>query len=141
MVGFNVYWGAEKHCVQIEGDKPYTGVAPIANNEDTPPLAGYEQSERKPVPHAGDVILCSDGYAYEIKDVSKYNNSMFATEETDALPSPTCDWSLLVQPSLPEPKARHFTAGGKEHLFVGNLYETKRMQYTLYNAIGDNPQT
>ena len=64
VVGFNVYWGAEKHCVQIEGDKPYTDVAPIANNEDTPPLAGYEQSERKPVPHAGDVILCSDAMKF-----------------------------------------------------------------------------
>ena len=83
-----------------------------------------EQSELKPAPKVGDVILCSDGYAYEIKDVSKYNNSMFATEETDALPAPTCDWSLLVQPALPEPEARHFTAGGKEYLFVRNLYET-----------------
>ena len=140
-VGFNVYWDTEQHCVQIESDAPYTGVAPAANNVEITPLASYEQSETKPTPQEGDIILCSDGYAYEIKDVSKYNNSMFATEETDALPSPTCDWSLLDQPALPEPEARHFTAGGKEYLFVRNLYETKRMQYTLYNAIGDNPQT
>ena len=89
-VGFNVYWDAEKHCVQIESDAPYTGVAPAVYTENTP-LAGYDQSERKPTPQADDIILCSDGYAYEIKDVSKYNNSMFASEETDALPSPTCD--------------------------------------------------
>ena len=139
-VGFNVYWDTEQHCVQIESNAPYTGVAPTVYTENTT-LADYDQSERKPTPQVGDIILCSDGYAYEIKDVSKYNNSMFATEETDALPSPTCDWSLLDQPALPEPEARHFTAGGKEYLFVRNLYETKRMQYTLYNAIGDNPQT
>ena len=27
-VGFNVYWDTELHCVQIESDAPYTGVAP-----------------------------------------------------------------------------------------------------------------
>lgn len=140
-VGFNVYWDAENHCVQIESNAPYTGVAPTASNAEITPPVDYEQSERKPAPQAGDVILCSDGYAYEITDVSKYNNSMFATEETKSLPTPTCDWSLLVQPTLPEPEARHFTVGGKEYLFVRNLYETKRMQYTLYNAIGNNPQT
>ncbi len=139
-VGFNVYWDAENHCVQIESDMPYTGVAPVTSEADITTSGGYEQSAVKPSPQVGDTILCSDGYAYEITDVSKYNNSMFATEETDALPSPTCDWSLLVQPELPAPEARHFTAGGKEYLFVRNLYETKRMQYTLYNAIGDNPQ-
>ena len=139
-VGFNVYWDTELHCVQIVSDAPYTGVAPAANAEAIP-SASCEQSELKPAPRVGDVILCSDGYAYEIKDVSKYNNSMFATEETETFPSPTCDWSLLDQPALPEPEARHFTTGDKEYLFIRNLYETKRMQYTLYNAIGDNPQT
>ena len=89
----------------------------------------------------GDKITCSDGYVYEITDVSKYQNSMFATQETDTLPDPTCDWSLLDQPTLPEPEANHFTSGGKEYMFVRNLFETRRMQYTLYNAIGDNPQT
>ena len=140
-VGFNVYWDAERHCVQIESDAPYTGVAPTATKAEITPLAGYEQSEIKPAPQVGDMIRCSDGYVYEIKDVSKYNRSMFAIEETDALPTPTCDWSLLVQPTLPAPEARHFTTGGKEYLFVRNLYETNRMQYTLYNAIGSNSQT
>ena len=114
---------------------------PASRRPEAIPSASYEQSELKPAPRVGDVILCSAGYAYEIKDVSKYNNSMFATEETEALPTSTCDWNLLDQPALPAPEARHFTAGGKEYLFVRNLYETKRMQYTLYNAIGDNPQT
>ena len=66
---------------------------------------------------------------------------MFASEATAALPSPTCDWSLLPQPDLPAAESRHFTVGGKEYLFMRNLYETRRMQYTLYNAIGNNPQT
>ena len=61
-VGFNVYWDSEKHCVQIESDAPYTGIAPAANTENVP-LASYEQSEVKPTPQVSDVILCSDGYA------------------------------------------------------------------------------
>lgn len=65
-VGFNVYWDSEKHCVQIESDAPYTGVAPADNNAEITPLASYEQSKKKPTPQAGDVILRSDGYAYEI---------------------------------------------------------------------------
>lgn len=103
--------------------------------------ADYTQADVMPEPKAGDKIPCSDGYVYEITDVSKYQNSMFATQETDTLPDPTCDWSLLDQPTLPEPEANHFTSGGKEYMFVRNLFETRRMQYTLYNAIGDNPQT
>ena len=93
------------------------------------------------VPKAGDVISCSDGTNYTIMDVSRWNNSMFSVEETEALPTATCDWSLLPQPELPEVEARHFTSDGKEYLYLRNHYETRRMLYTLYNAIGSNPQT
>ena len=139
-VGFNVYWDG---AVQIDSDSPYTGAAPQAtqNAAAAQPKADYSQAERMPEPKVGDKITCMDGYVYEITDVSKYQNSMFASEETGALPEPTCDWSLLDQPEMPAPEARHFTSGGKEYMFVRNLYETRRMQYTLYNAIGDDPQT
>ena len=143
-VGFNVYWDSVNGCVQIESDKPYTGVAPESNQNaatNAPAKADYSQADVMPEPQAGDKITCTDGYVYEIADVSKYQNSMFAMEDTGALPTPTCDWSLLDQPELPAPEANHFTSGGKEYMFVRNLYETRRMQYTLYNAIGDNPQT
>ena len=141
-VGFNVYWDSVNNCVQVESDKPYTGVASVGSNAvSAPNKADYSQADVKPAPQVGDQIICSDGYVYEIMDVSKYQNGMFATEATDALPTPTCDWSLLDQPHLSEPEANHFTSGGKQYMFVRNLYETRRMQYTLYNAIGDNPQT
>lgn len=141
-VGFNVYWDSKNGCVQIESDKPYTGEAPTATSTvQTPAKADYSQADVMPNPQVGDKITCSDGYVYEIKDVSKYQNSMFAMEDTGALPTATCDWSLLDQPELPDSEANHFTSGGKEYMFVRNLYETRRMQYTLYNAIGDNPQT
>ena len=142
-VGFNVHWDSTNGCVQIESDKPYTGTAPAKTQSVAvgAKKADYTQADVMPEPKEGDKITCSDGYVYEITDVSKYQNSMFATQETDTLPDPTCDWSLLDQPTLPEPEANHFTSGGKEYMFVRNLFETRRMQYTLYNAIGDNPQT
>lgn len=136
-VGFNVYWDSEQHCVQIESDKPYTGVAPAAEQA----AEDYAQAEVMPTPAVGDQIICSDGYVMEIKDLSKYQNSMFAQEETSKLPAATCNWSLLYQSELPDAEANHFTSGGKDYVFVRNLFETRRMQYTLYNAIGDNPQT
>ena len=106
-VGFNVYWDTELHCVQIVSDAPYTGVAPAANAEAIP-SASCEQSELKPAPKVGDVILCSDGYAYEIKDVSKYNNSMFATEETETFPSPPATGACWI--SLRCQNRRHGTS-------------------------------
>ncbi len=91
------------------------------------------------VPRVGDVISCTDGTSYTITDVSRWDANAFADGPLGELPSPTCDWSLLDQPALPEPEARHYTIQGKEYCFVRNLYETKRMLYTLYNAVGANP--
>lgn len=142
-VDFNVFWDNENHCVQIESDKPYTGVASADahGSGGTSSKADYSQADVMPQPKVGDQIACSDGYVLTIKDMSKYQNSMFAQEETSKLPTATCDWSLLDQPTLPSAEANHFTSGGKEYVFIRNLFETRRMQYTLYNAIGDNSQT
>lgn len=130
LVDFGVEWDPETASIQIDTTVGYQG------EEDGPAL-----STTRYVPKVGDQITCQDGYVYEITDVTKYNNSMFATEETADLPAATCDWSLLPDPELPAAEARHFTSGGREYLFMRNLYETRRMQYTLYNAIGANPQT
>lgn len=93
------------------------------------------------VPQVGDVISCTDGTSYTITDVSRWDANAFAEGPLGELPSPTCDWSLLDQPELPEPEARHYTIQGKEYCFVRNIYETRRMLYTLYNAVGANPST
>lgn len=93
------------------------------------------------VPQVGDVIRCDDGTNYTITDVSRYANNMFSSGPLPDLPTPTCDWSLLPQPELPDAETRHFTINGPEYLFIRNLYETRRMLYTLYNAIGENPET
>lgn len=92
-------------------------------------------------PAEGDLILCDDGYRYSITDVSKWDKSMFATGPIGPLPDPIDDWSKLPQPKLPQAEARHFSIDGKEYLFLRNLHETRRMLYTLYNAICSDPET
>lgn len=89
------------------------------------------------VPQEGDVIRCDDGTNYTITDVSRWDKNMFASGPVGELPEPTCDWSLMPQVELPAPEARHYSINDHEYLFVRNLYETRRMLYTLYNAIGD----
>ena len=93
------------------------------------------------IPQVGDVIRCDDGTNYTITDVSRWDKNMFASGPVGELPEPTCDWSLMPQVELPAPEARHYSINDHEYLFVRNLYETRRMLYTLYNAIGDNPET
>lgn len=135
LVDFGVEWDPETASIQIDTTVGYQGEGAGLDN------GVHASGTTQYVPKVGDQITCQDGYLYEITDVTKYNNSMFASEETAALPAATCDWSLLPDPELPAAEARHFTSGGREYLFMRNLYETRRMQYTLYNAIGANPQT
>lgn len=93
------------------------------------------------VPQVGDVIRCDDGSNYAITDVSRWDKNAFSSGPLGPLPEPTCDWSLLPQPELPDAEVRHFSLESGDYLFVRNLYETRRMLYTLYNAIGGNPET
>lgn len=112
---------------------------PISRNEDG--SINVPSDGSRYVPQAGDVIRCDDGTNYTITDVSRYDANMFASGPLPELPEPTCDWSLLPQPELPDADVRHFKLASGDYLFVRNLYETRRMLYTLYNAIGDNPET
>ena len=81
---------------------------------------------------------CDDGTGYTITDVSRYDKNYFASGPVGPLPEPTCDRSQFDQPELPKAEARHFNVEGTDYLFVRNLYETRRMLYTLYNIMGEN---
>ena len=133
-VGFNVYWDSANGCVQVESEKPYTGVAPQQT-------AAVPTDGSRYVPKVGDVIRCDDGTDYTIKDMSRWDKSAFSGAPLGELPAATRNWSKLPQPEMPRAEARHFTSGGQDYLFQRNLYETRRMLYTLYNAIGDDPET
>lgn len=134
LLGFDVVWDGAAGTVRIT-----TPDAPAAEGSAGTGLLPSDGSRY--IPQAGDVIRCDDGTNYTITDVSRWDKNMFAAGPVGDLPEPTCDWSLLPQPELPAPEARHYSINGREYLFVRNLYETRRMLYTLYNAIGDNPET
>lgn len=134
LLGFDVVWDGAAGTVRIT-----TPDAPAAESSAGTVLLPSDGSRY--IPQAGAVIRCDDGTNYTITDVSRWDKNMFAAGPVGDLPEPTCDWSLLPQPELPAPEARHYSINGREYLFVRNLYETRRMLYTLYNAIGDNPET
>ena len=106
-VGFNVYWDSTNHCVQVESGKPYTGKAPQQAVSKSVCTDGSRY-----IPKVGDVIRCSDGTDYTIEDVSRWDKNAFSSGPLGELPTPTCDWSKLPQPELPEAEARqHWRAG------------------------------
>lgn len=147
LVGFNVYWDG---AVQIDSDAPYTGVGPNGKTVSQPTderrltynadgSINVPQDGSKYIPQAGDRIRCDDGYIYEIKDVSRYDNNVFAGGPVGPLPAPTCDWSTFPEVEIPAVEVRHFAHDDGDSMFIRNLYETRRMQYTIYNAIGREP--
>lgn len=126
-VGFSVSYDAASNTVQISTKKEYTEDIPVAKSRTVVlPTDGSQY-----VPQVGDRILCDDGTEYEIKDVARWNNS--------PLPSPTCDWSAFPTLTLPKPVVKHYHDKYGDDLFVQNVFEVQRMVYTLYNALGDEP--
>lgn len=117
----------------------YMGYEVNLNNAET--LASDLSQEERYVPKRGDVIVCDDGYLYTITDVSRWDNNAFASGPLEELPDYDPDWDLLPQPQFPNVEMRHFISGGKDYLYIRNLYETRRMLYTLYEAMVHNPET
>ncbi len=128
-LGVGCYWDSATNSVYL-GERSQ----PVAKGTVTPPTDGS-----KYIPKAGDKILCDDGYIYEITDVSRWENNVFSPGPLPDLPSPTCDWSRFPEVELPPVEVRHFSNPGRESIFVRNLYETLRMQYTIYDALGKEP--
>ena len=71
-VGFNVYWDSNTKTVQIEADKPYTGITPQQT-------AAAPTDGSRYVPKVGDVIRCDDGTDYTIKDAVSYTHLTLPT--------------------------------------------------------------
>ena len=130
-VDFNVYGDG---AVQIDSGTPYTGEAPTETVQLPTDGSQYQ-------PQVGDSILSDDGSIYTITDVSRWNNNLFSDGPLPDLPKPTCDWSSFPQVKLPDPEARRYQLEAGDYLFIRNLYETRRMQYTLMNLAGNHPDT
>ena len=62
----------------------------------------------------------------------------FADGPVGPLPTATCDWSRFDQPELPKAEVRRFNDPDGDCIFIRNLYETRRMLYSLYNAMGED---
>ena len=151
-VDFGVTYDAAANAVHISPDKHYemevvtpaetapaiSQTSPSALSKNADGSINVPQDGSQYIPQAGDVIRCDDGTNYTITDVRRYDANMFADGPLGPLPSAACDWSQFDQPALPKAEVRRFTTDGKETLFVRNLYEIRRMLYTLYNAMGED---
>lgn len=145
---FNVYWNGQS--IQVDSGAPYTGTGP--SSQTTSQAAdergltynvdgsiNVPQDGSKYIPREGDVVRCDDGTNYTITNVLRYDNNVFAPGPVGPLPTPTCDWSAFPIVETPKADVRHFTNANGEVMFIRNVYETRRMQYTIYNAIGKEP--
>ena len=48
---------------------------------------------------------------------------------------------MLPAVDLPEPEVRRYQLEAGDYLFIRNVYECRRMQYTLMNLAGNHPET
>ena len=139
-VGFNVSWDGS--AVQIDSDMPYED---DALQDAAPQFQSISRRVTLPadgsryVPQVGDLIPCDDGTLYEIKDTLRFENNVYAPGALPDLPEAACDWSRFNSTALPKVEIKRYSDQYGDDLFVRNLYETRRMQYTIYNALGSEP--
>lgn len=135
-VDFNVTYDGATNSVQIDSKTPYQEeekpAEPPAPSAVPDGVIVIPQSDEPLNLKEGDRVLCHDGTVYEITDMDLYVRNH--PNGPEPLPTPTCDWSQFPELELPKAEARHFSTEHGERLFILNLYETRRMQYTIYNA-------
>ena len=151
-VDFGVTYDAATNTVTISPGKSYepevtapTSTAPAISqtsssmqSKNADGSINVPQDGSQYVPQAGDMIRCDDGTNYTITDVSRYDKNFFADGLVGPLPTATCDWSQFDQPELPKAEVRRFNDSDGDYIFIRNLYETRRMLYSLYNAMGED---
>lgn len=143
-VGFNVYWDSETRSVRVDTTAPYAEETPAAKPSTATNADGsinIPEGDAKLTLKEGDVVRCDDGTNYTITDMSRYDKNAFASGPLPPLPTATCDWSSFPAIELPKVEVRHFQNEYGDYLFIRNLYETRRMQYTLMNLAGNHPET
>ena len=127
-VGFHVSYDALTNTVRIKTSKAYEDVA-AASATVRLPTDGSQY-----VPQVGDRILCDDGTEYGIKNVERWDNHVYQAAKLPPLPTPGCDWNAFPSLTLPEPEVRHYHDQYGDDLFVRNVYEVRRMVYTIYRV-------
>ena len=127
---FGVTYDQGTNRVLVDTNSPYTeeSAAPAPSGVVTIP-----QSDEPLQLREGDKVLCDDGTTYEITDLKLW-------EPPAPLPTPTCDWNQFPELKLPEVQVLRFQSQTGDRLHILNLYETRRMLYTLYNAVPNCPE-
>lgn len=127
---FGVTYEGTANAVHVDSTTPYVEEPPAAPGG----VIVIPQADEKMTLKEGDKVLCDDGTIYEISDMSLYDTNL------PTLPEPACDWSQFPNLELPQTEVRRFNDGHGDDLYIRNLYETRRMQYTLYNAVPNCPE-
>ena len=127
-VDFGVAYDQGANCVLVDTSSPYTeeSAAPAPSGVVTIP-----QSDEPLRLKEGDKVLCDDGTTYEITDLRLW-------EEPESLPA--YDQTRFLELELPKAEVRRFQDEYGDDLFIRNLYETRRMEYTIYNAAMNCPE-
>ena len=133
---FSVEYDSLTNTVRIDSGTPYQDSPSALKSSGTValPTDGSQY-----IPQVGDRILCDDGTEYEIKDTTRWDTNVFAEGTLPPLPTSTCDWSAFTKPEWQPPIVKHYHDKYGDVLFVRNVYEVRRMVYTIYNAIGEEP--
>ena len=139
-VDFEVVYDETTNSVRVDSTSPYVEEVSAPTSTVPAGVIKIPQSDERLILKEGDKVLCDDGTIYEITDMSLYDKSMFASGPLPPLPTPAYDWSQLPELELPDMAVRHFKDEYGDDLFILNLYETRRMQYTIYNCIPQCPQ-
>lgn len=134
-VGFNVTWDGS--AVQINSTEPYEDETDAMAQSGR--IVTVPQSDKNFVLQVGDRVRCDDGTLYEITDMSRYDTNVFAEGPLPPLPTPTCDWGMFPDTELPRVEVKRYNDEYGDDLFVTNLYELRRMEYTIRNALGKEP--
>ena len=139
-VDFNVQYDSATNTVYIDTEKAYRDQITNNKTEENSNIIEIPKGQDCFIPKENTTVLLDDGTTYTFTDMSKYDKSMFASGAVGELPTPTCDWSEFPELEVPEIETRHYDDKYGNHLFILNVKEMKRMQYTLYNAIGNNSE-
>ena len=126
-VDFGVAYDQGANRVLVDTSSPYTEESAVSAPSG---VVTVPQSDEPLRLKEGDKVLCDDGTTYEITDLPVMGEAR--------LPTP-CDWNQFPELEVPEVKVLRFQSQTGDRLHILNLYETRRMLYTLYNAVPNCP--
>ena len=127
-VDFGVAYDQGANCVLVDTSSPYTEESAVSAPSG---VVTVPQSDEPLRLKEGDKVLCDDGTTYEITDLRLW-------EEPEPLPA--YDQTRFPELELPKAEVRRFQSEYGDNLHIRNLYETRRMEYTIYNAAVNCPE-